>query len=391
MSAPPPPEQPAPEKRVTWAELFFDLVFVFAVTQVSVLLHGDHSPAGIVRAVVVFIPVYWVWVGTTIQSNVNDLSRPLDRLPIFAVALGGLFMALAVADAYDGRALLFAGSYWACRLVLGIRLFVSPHFTLNPFVVSMAITGPMLVVGALLHGDARVAVWALAAVTDLSSPTVLRRRLQGMHYDPGHLSERFGTFVLIALGESIVAIGSPAAVSHHLDANTLLTVAAAFALTCGLWWVYFHFATDAMRHALATAKVQLDITRHVLSYGHVLFIASIMTIAVGMSEAVHHPSARLSWGVTALLYVGCAIYLSGFGYTRWMMFRKVSSTRLVAAGVLLALLPVGREIPAVAALALAALVLAVLNVVEYQIVARDQRAAALPPPTSSRADETDSV
>jgi low temperature requirement protein LtrA len=357
----PPPEQSAPGKRVTWAELFFDLVFVFAVTQGSVLLHGDHSPAGIVRAVVVFVPVYWVWVGTTIQSNVNDLSRPLDRLPIFAVALGGLFMALAVADAYHGRALLFAGSYWGCRLVLGIRLFVGPHFTLNPFVVSMTITGPMLVVGALVH------------------------------YDPGHLSERFGTFVLIALGESIVAIGSPAAVSHHLDANTLLTMAAAFALTCGLWWVYFHFATDAMRHALATAKVQLDITRHVLSYGHVLFIASIMTIAVGMSEAVHHPSERLSWGVTALLYVGCAIYLSGFGYTRWMMFRKVSSTRLVAAGALLALLPLGRAIPAAAALALAALVLAVLNVVEYQIVARDQRAAGLPPATSARADETDSV
>jgi low temperature requirement protein LtrA len=376
------------EKRVTWAELFFDLVFVFALTQVSVLLHSDHSIAGIARAVVVFVPIYWVWVGTTIQANINDLSRPLDRLAIFAVALGGLFMALAVGDAYHGRALLFACSYWACRLVLGIRLFAGPHFTLNPFVISMTITGPVLVIGALLHGDVRVAVWALAAVIDLSSPTLLRRRLQGLHYDPGHLSERFGTFVLIALGESIVAIGAPAALAHHLTASTLVAVGAAFALACGLWWVYFHFATDAMRHALATATVQLDITRHVLSYGHVLFIASILTVAVGMSEAVHHPTRHLSWGVAALLYGGCVIYLSGFGYTRWMMFRKVSSTRLTAAAVLLMLLPLGHAIPATAALLLAAVVLAALNVVEYQRVAREQRAAqAAAPP--SHMNETD--
>jgi low temperature requirement protein LtrA len=364
------------ERRVTWAELFFDLVFVFAVTQDSVLLHADHGPVGVLRAVVVFVPIYWVWVGTSIQANLNGLDRPVDRLAMFGVALGGLFMALAVSDAYDGRSVLFAGSYWASRLILGSRLVLGGHFSWNPVSVSMVVTGPLLLLGAVLGGDARLVVWALAAALDLSTPTLFRRRLQGIHYDAGHLSERFGAFVLIAIGESIVAVGAPAAAARHLHAAELASVAVAFALSCGLWWVYFQFATDAMRHALATARVQLNVTRHVLSYGHVLFIASIMTIAVGMTEAVSRPTEPLPWDVVLLLFVGCAVYLAAFGYTRWMMFRKVSSTRLAAAAAMLVAMPLARVLPAIAALGIAAAVLAVLNVVEYLRVSRDRRASA---------------
>ena len=201
------PAEPV-EKRVSWAELFFDLVFVFAVTEVSTLLEADHSWAGALRALVVFVPIYWAWVGVAIQTNVRDMSTPALRIGMFAVALAGLFMALAVPDAYGDRALLFAFSYWAARLVLGFALFSREGWRINPYTVSMAITGPILVVGALADGWARVAIWGLAALIDLSTPTVLRRRLRGMHFDAPHLAERFGLFVLIALGESVVAIGS---------------------------------------------------------------------------------------------------------------------------------------------------------------------------------------
>jgi low temperature requirement protein LtrA len=240
----------------------------------------------------------------------------------------------------------------------------------------MVVTGPLLTFGAVLTGDARLVIWALAAALELSTPTVFRRQLRGIHYDAGHLSERFGAFVLIAIGESIVAVGAPAAGERHLTAAELASVAVAFVLCCGLWWVYFQFATDAMRHALATAQVQLNVTRHVLSYGHILFIASIMTIAVGMTDAVSRPTARLGWDVVALLFVGCAVYLAAFGYTRWMMFKKVSSTRLTAAALMLVALPLARALPAIAALGLAASVVAGLNVVEYLRVSRERRAAA---------------
>lgn len=207
-------------------------------------------------------------------------------------------------------------------------------------------------------------MWGLAALIDLSTPTLLRRRLSAMRYDAGHLTERFGLFVLIALGESVVAVGTSAE-TQHLTWAQGWAIAAAFALSCGLWWVYFHFAADAMRHALATVKVQLDNTRLVLSYGHLAFIAAIIVVAVGLHEAIREPTHHLSAAVAGLLFGGCALYLASFGFTRWAMFRLVSWTRLCSAAVVLALMPIAPHVPALVSLVGIAIALAVLNVVEY--------------------------
>ena len=363
------PDSPPAEKRVTWAELFFDLVFVFAVTEVAALLAHDRSGAGLLRAVIVFVPCYWLWVGTSIQVNQRDISRPSLRLAVFAVALAGIFMALAVPRAYTGLGLLFALAYWAGRIVLGEHMLRGAirerTLPVNPVSVSMVVTGPLLVIGALLPAGPREVVWGVAAALDLSVPTLARARLRLMHVDAAHLAERFGAFVLIALGESVVAIGVGAASEHQLSLASGLAVAAAFALACGLAWVYFGFAADAMRHSLATARVQLDIIRLVLSYGHLLFIAAIIMVAVGMRQAVSHPGDPLGGAGSALLAGGTALYLATFGFTRWAMFRLVSWTRLTAAAGALVLLPVAVVLPALAALALLAAGVAALNVVEY--------------------------
>jgi low temperature requirement protein LtrA len=363
----------AAEKRVDWAELFFDLVFVVAVTRVSTVLEHDHTWGGLLRALIVFVPIYWTWVGTAIQTNLNDVTRPYLRLRVFAVALAGIFMALSLPEAYDGLALLFACAYWGGRILLGVGVFRAAwqagRAPINPFVVSMVVSGPMLVVGALCAGDIRELIWGLAALLDLSTPTLLRGRLRNMHFDAGHLAERFGLFLLIALGESVVAIGTSTSFTHPgvVDA---VAIAAAFALSCGLWWVYFHFAADAMRYSLATARVQLDITRLVLSYGHLAFIGAVIVVSVGLRESIAAPSEHLSWAVTGLLFGGTALYLATFGFTRWAMFRLVSWTRLTAAAAVLVLMPISPQVPAVAALLGLALVLAVLNVVELLRVER---------------------
>jgi low temperature requirement protein LtrA len=225
----------------------------------------------------------------------------------------------------------------------------------------------------LLGSGPREAVWLVAALIDLSTPTVLRSRLRMMHFDAAHLTERFGLFVLIALGESVVKIGEPAAASDHLSVSVLVAVVVAFGVSCALWWVYFFFAADAMRFALATATVQLNVTRHVLSYGHLSFIAAIIAVAVGMTETIDHPGDRLGWGVVALLYGGTAMYLATFGYTRWMMFRLFSATRVIGAVVVLAVMPIAPQVSALAATALLCVVLVALNIVEYR---RVHRAAA---------------
>ena len=232
---------------------------------------------------------------------------------------------------------------------------------------------PLFVIGALTHDPVREIIWGVAALADLAVPTVRRRQLARMQLDSGHLTERFGLFVLIAIGESVVAAGVPAADSEHLSAAVLVAVALAFCLTAGLWWVHFHFAADAILFSMETSAEQATITRHVLSYGHLGFIAAVVCVAVGVEEAIAEPTHHLSWPFAVLLIVGCAVYLATFGYTRWQMFRLVSKTRLLTAVVMLAALPIAPHLPALATLALAGAIVAGLNVIEYLRVRRDGR------------------
>ncbi|RKE19214.1 low temperature requirement protein A [Streptomyces sp. TLI_171] len=354
------------EKRVTWAELYFDLVFVFAVTQVSALLHHHHDWAGCGRALIAFVPVYWCWVGTTVQANIRDVDNPRDRIGIFAVGLGGLFMALALPGAYGARGALFGGAYWAARLVLVALLASRARQTwFGPYGVAAFVSGPLLLLGGLAGAPLREALWATAAVVDLAAPLLLRRRLAKVAYHPGHLPERFGLFLLVALGESIVGIGAPVAAAP-LHPGQLASVATAFVISCALWWQYFGYAADAMRHAMETAASRRDVLRQVFSYGHLGLIAGVITVAVGFAETVDRPEEALGGGTLGLLYGGSALYLLTFNYTRRMMFGMISPTRLVAAAVVAALLAVLlltplHRLPALAVLALLAAVLVGLN------------------------------
>jgi low temperature requirement protein LtrA len=351
------------EKRVTWAELFFDLVFVFAVTQVAALLHADHSWAGVLRALVVFVPIWWGWVGTSVHANIHDVDNPIDRIGIFAVGLASLFMAMATTQAYGSRGLLFGISYLMLRVILAALVFRGPRLTLNAFSVALLVTGPLLTIGGLVGDpDLRLAIWGLAALVDLGAPALLRRRLALVRYEASHLPERFGLFLIIALGESIVGIGMGAVAD--LTVARGVAVAAAFALTCALWWLYFAFAAGAMRHALEVAEIKTDVIRPVLAYGHLIFIAAIIAVAVGLAEVVAHPGDHLHLPVAALLFGGCALYLVGFGYTRWRMFRKASVQRLGTAAGLLVLLPVATLLPAVGALLLLTALMVALNALE---------------------------
>ncbi|MEU9131781.1 low temperature requirement protein A [Kitasatospora sp. NPDC048540] len=360
------------EKRVTWAELYFDLVLVFAITQVSGLLHHHHGWAGAGQALVVFVPLYWCWVGTTVQANIQDVDRPRARLGIFAVGLGGLFMALAVPGAYGGRGLLFGAGYWLSRLVLFALVSGIRGAWRGPYGVGVLVSGPLLVAGGLLDGPLRPSLWALAGLCDLAAPLAFRRRLAKVHYHPAHLPERFGLFLLVALGESIVGIGGPVAGSP-LHPAQLVSVAVAFVISCGLWWLYFGYASDAMRFALETSPRRRDLIRWVFSYGHLALIAGVIAVAVGFGETVAEPGRALGAGPLALLYGGCALYLLSFGYTRKMMFGVVSPTRLAAAALVLLLMPLVVRLPALAALTVLAGVLVGLNGWEHLRVRRAQQ------------------
>ncbi|MEE1785892.1 low temperature requirement protein A [Streptomyces sp. SP17BM10] len=375
------------EKRVTWAELYFDLVFVFAVTQVSGLLHHHHDGRGVAEALVVFVPVYWCWVGTTVQANIRDVDNLRDRVGILLVGLAGLFMALAVPGAWGRRGVLLGAGYWLARVVLVVLLIRLPGVWRGPYGVGVLVSGPLLVIGGLLPGGPRLALWAVAAACDLAAPVLFRRRLATVSYHPSHMPERFATFLLVALGESIVGIGATAA-RARLDAPELTAVAAAFTISAGLWWQYFVYAADAMRYAVEVSDSRRDVVRRIFQYGHLALVAGVIGVAVGFGETVADPWRALGPGAVALLYGGCGLYLLTFGYTRWMMFRKVATTRIAAALLVLALLPAMVDLPALAVLVTLAVLLVALNVLEHL---RVERAATGAPESSPTAAPTSSA
>lgn len=157
-------------------------------------------------------------------------------------------MALAVPDAFGDRGLLFGACYLLARRILAGLLLRPGRPALTPVSIGSFVTGPLVLAGGLVSGTRRNALWALAAIVDLAGPTLLKSRMRGTRYDSGHLTERFGLFLIIAIGESIVATAGPAA-GTRLTAVVTLAVAVAFVVICGLWWVYFQFAADAMLHA----------------------------------------------------------------------------------------------------------------------------------------------
>lgn len=353
------------EKRVTWAELFFDLVFVFAVTRAAQLLHEDHSALGVVRALVAFVPLYWIWVGNTIHANLHDVDTDRDRIGMFAVGLCSLLLAVALPQAYEGLGVLFGASYWVARLIL-VALVSGRDYRKGflSFTVAATVTGPLMVIGGLLHGDVRLAVWALAAAIDLSVPWFARRRLADIPFRPDHLTERFGTFIIIALGETVVAT---AAGAESVDAWHLVGLVVAFVIACALWWVYFAYSPDVIRGELETRSARIEIIRPVLSYGHLALVSGIVAFAAAVGRVVADPLEPLPRDTASLLFGGAALYLGTFVFTRWRLLGTVGVPRLVAALTCLGLIALGTMVPAVAAAAVLAVLLIVLNVVERKV------------------------
>jgi len=179
-------------------------------------------------------------------------------------------------------------------------------------------------------------------------------------HDVDRTRARLGVF---AVAETGVVAGE-----HPATPARLAAVAVAFALACALWWVYFAFAAEAIRHAVRTAEVAIEVIRPVLPYGHLAFIAGIIAIAAATGEVILHPLEHLHTDVAALLFGGTALYLATFGYTRWQMFHTVSTTRLTATALSLALLPQAGQVPAFGATAAPAAMLVVLNVGEARNV-----------------------
>jgi low temperature requirement protein LtrA len=352
-------------KHVTWAEGFFDLVVVLAVTQVATLLGEHHQWWGLGRAFVILALVYRTWVLTSLQSNRLGNDSTWDRVSLFAVGLCALVMAIAIPHAYDSGGLQFALACWAARILIWgryasrYRAKVASSLGLSVFLV-----GPMIIVGALLPDTSREVLWFLGALIELGTVAFFGRQHELIHYDQRHLMERYGLFVLIALGESIVDLSLPLARQPiEIQPGELLAVGVCFVVVCLLWWAYFDHANAAITEAISGAREHVVISRH-LAYGHFGIIGGIVTIAVGFENMVSQPGATMTFTHLNLLYGGAILMLVSMVYLRWAMARLVRAARVGAVMVLLVLLYVALLIPGIVATGVLAAVLFVLVVME---------------------------
>lgn len=308
---------------VTFVELFFDLVFVFAVTQVTVLTAYDLTGAGVLRAVLIFWMIWWAWTQFTWTLNPADTTHTFVRAITLLATAVAFVMATAVPDAFGDGALWFAVPYVVVR-ALGLWLQVRVDLErmgvdrsgVQRWVV-LSVPGLIAVLaGALAAPDLRPWIWMLAVLLDLVAASMAGRRAS-WDLNPAHVSERHGLFVIITVGESLIVAGAAASTDVRTPA-LVLAAGASIAVACLLWWTYFGWLKDASEHALARVPAS-DLgraTRDAYSLAHFPLLCGIVGFAVAIKELTGHPDDRLGVEYAAALALGVALFI-GFSAVFW--------------------------------------------------------------------------
>jgi low temperature requirement protein LtrA len=352
------PEVESEETEVTPLELFFDLVFVFALTQVTGFMSDDPTWAGVGRGLLILAALWWTWGAYAWLTNEIDPDEGSARLAMFAAMAAMFVAALAVPHAFGSDAVLFGLSYFAVR-VLHIVLFAeaSPHVGVRQAAYRLArtaIPGPaLLVVAGFADGWAEIALWLAALAIDYLGPYVFGVR--GFVVSAEHFAERYGLIVIIALGESIVAIGIGAA-GIELGPTVVIAAILGVVLACALWWAYFDVVAVVVRRKLMEVHghERARMARDVFSYLHLPMFAGIVLVALGLKKVLAHVGDPLETVPAVALCGGVALYLLSHDAMRYRSVRSVNSRRILAAAAAAALVPAATRVDAVVAVALVA-------------------------------------
>ena len=349
------------EQRVTPLELFFDLVYVFAVTQLSHRLLEHLSLRGVLETLMLLLAVWGVWIYTAWFTNWFHPNRLAVRLVLVAVMLASLLMSVAIPEAFGKRGLMFALAYVAIQVGRTAFTFIALRKSLGTshplsrtfrrILTWFVGAGVLWIIGGLLGGEARYAVWLLALAVDYSGPVVGyyvpglgRSRTQEWTIEGGHFAERCQLFVIIALGESILVTGTT---FGQIEASTA-TVSAfvvAFLGSVALWWIYFAQSAEAASEVISSSEDPGRLGRSAYTYFHLPMIAGIIAVAAADELTVAHPGDRGTASSVALTLGGTALFLVGHAFFKWAVFGVLPWSHVVAIAALAALIPVGFAIP----------------------------------------------
>src|SRR5450631_2869491 len=312
---------PHQHSRVTYAELFFDLVFVFAVTQVSHTLLGHFTPLGALQTTVLFLAVWWVWVYTSWITNwLNPEMTPV-RILLFLMMLGGLVLSTSIPTAFDGRGLWFAAAYAAMQVGKTIFLWVStprsrPQVRLNAvrITVWLSVSAVFWIAGGVAVGETRLALWAIALGIEYVSPAVRfwipkygASAVADWVVEGGHMAERCAGFIIIALGESIVVTGATFG-DLTWTTETLAAFTSAFVGSIAMWWIYFHKGAEAGSEQISRSS---ESGRLAYTYLHMPIVAGIILTAVADEIVLKHPNGHSDLKTVLSAIGGPLLFLLG--------------------------------------------------------------------------------
>jgi low temperature requirement protein LtrA len=359
-----------PERRVTPLELFFDLVFVFALTQVTGFLADHLTWVGMLQGAALLVVLWWAWGGYSWLTNAVPAEEVIPARLVILTAMAAMLVAsLAVPDAFGEYGVLFGLAYFVVRLLhvaLSVLATGNTPETRQAFLLLAPgfLAAPALLIPAgFLDGLAQGALWVVALAIDLS--VALVRGVSGFRVHAGHFVERYGLIVIIALGESIVAIGVGAS-GLELGAGVVVAAVLGIALAAALWWAYFDLVMLVAERRLSAAKGEerARLARDAYSYLHLPMVAGIIFVALGIKQTLAHVGDPLGTIPAVALCGGVALYLLGHNAFRLRDVGSVSVPRLVVTVLCCALISLAVSVPSLVTLAILAGLLCALAAFE---------------------------
>jgi low temperature requirement protein LtrA len=359
----------APE--VTNVELFFDLVYVFAITQLSVYLREHLTGRGALETLVLFLAVWWAWNYTAWATNWIDPEHPAVRVLMVALMLISLVMSAAIPQAFGNRAVVFTAAYvglQAVRSAFMVAAFRGQRMGRNyaQLLAWTLIAGTVWLAGAFAHGDLRLSLWIAAAVVDCGAPlhgfalpALGRTPMRDWTLAGSHLAERNQLVVLIALGESILAIGATFS-DLQWSTTVVLALVVGFVGTVSLWWIYFVRHAEEAARAIARAVDPARVGRSGYAYAHAIMVAGVIVVAVAIDLTIAHPTRDASPSAAAVILGGPGLYLTGNALFNHALAGRVPWSRLLGIAALALLVTVAVAADRLVLSAAATLVVAVL-------------------------------
>jgi low temperature requirement protein LtrA len=386
-------EASARVERVTPLELFFDLVFVFAITQVTAFLSADPTWGGLLRGLVVLAALWWAWAAYAWLTNTLNPEEGLVRIAMFVVMGAMLVCALAVPEAFGDHGVIFGVAYLVVR-AMHIALYAlaargDPDLlgAVLRMVPSSTISGFLILGAGFLEGKERTTLWILALAIDYLG--VLVGRGQGWRLSPGHFVERHGLVVIIAIGESIVALGVSAS-GTPLTTGVITTALVGMTIATALWWTYFDWVAIVLEHRLreTTGTAQTTLARDAFSYLHFVLVAGIVLFAMSLKKALSHYDAHLAVVPATALCAGLGAYLLAHVLLRYRISGTIGHGRPVAFAALMVLWPFADNMPALASMSIAAAIYVALiayEAIRYRESRSYLRHGGVPTPEAMRA------